>query len=115
MRRRPSQTSKGVFIFMRAGRLFNLLLALFITLWLPGCARTQNKPAATANTRLVIRAARMLDVRSGEIIPDAGVVVEGDRITAAGANVSAPAGAKLIDLGDVTLLPGLIDAHTHIT
>ena len=69
---------------MRAGRLFNLLFALFITLWLPGCARTQNRPAATPNTRLVIRAARMLDVRRGEIIPDAVVGGGGDRITAAG-------------------------------
>jgi imidazolonepropionase-like amidohydrolase len=101
---------------MRAGRLFNLLLALSTTLWLPGCARTQNRPAAaTANTRVVIRAARMLDVRRGEIIPDAVVVVEGDRITAVGANVSIPADAKVVELGDVTLLPGLVDAHTHIT
>src|ERR1044071_214227 len=101
---------------MRAGRLFNLLLALSTTLWLPGCARTQNRPAAaTANTRVVIRAARMLDVRRGEITPDAVVGVEGDRITAVGANVSIPADAKVVELGDVTLLPGLVDAHTHIT
>jgi imidazolonepropionase-like amidohydrolase len=100
---------------MRAGRLFNLLLALLITLSLPNCARTQNRPAGTTNTHLVIRAARMLDARGGRVINNAFVVVEGDRITAVGANVAVPAGAKVIDLGDVTLMPGLIDAHTHIT
>ncbi len=100
---------------MRAGRLFNLLLALLVTLSLPNCARTQNRPAATANTRLVIRAARMLDARRGVVVNGAAVVVEGDRVTAVGANIPVPAGAKVIDLGDMTLLPGLIDAHTHIT
>lgn len=100
---------------MRAGRLFNLLLAFLVTLSLPNCARTQNNPAGTADTRLVIRAARMLDARGGRVINDAVVVVEGDRVAAAGAALPVPAGAKVIDLGDVTLVPGLIDAHTHIT
>ena len=100
---------------MRAGRFFNLLLALLITLSLPNCARTQNKPTGTTNMRLVIRAARMLDPRGGRIMTNAVVLVEGDRVVAVGANVVVPAGAKVIDLGDVTLLPGLIDAHTHVT
>jgi imidazolonepropionase-like amidohydrolase len=100
---------------MRPVRLFNLLLALLITLSLPNCARTQNRPAGTTNTRLVIRAARMLDARGGRVINDAVVVVEGERVAAVGAGLAVPAGAKVIDLGDVTLMPGLIDAHTHIT
>ncbi|HEX8147212.1 MAG TPA: amidohydrolase family protein [Pyrinomonadaceae bacterium] len=100
---------------MRAGRLFNLLLALLVTLSLPNCARTQTRPAASSDTRLVIRAARMLDPRAGRVINDAAVVVEGERVTAVGAAAPVPEGAKVIDLGDVTLLPGLIDAHTHIT
>jgi len=41
-------------------------------------------------------------------------VVQGQRIVAVGSNTQAPAGARLIDLGDATLLPGFIDAHTHI-
>jgi imidazolonepropionase-like amidohydrolase len=61
-----------------------------------------------------VRAARMLDVRSGATISNAVVVVEGTRIIAAGANVAVPAGARLVDLGDSTLLPGLIDVHTHL-
>ena len=61
---------------------------------------------------LVVRAARMLDVASGRIVPDAAVVVQGGRIVALG--VPAPADAETIDLGDVTLMPGLIDMHTHL-
>jgi imidazolonepropionase-like amidohydrolase len=61
----------------------------------------------------VIRAARMLDVTTGRIVNDAAVVVQGGRIVAVGG--AAPAGAETIDLGDVTLMPGLIDMHTHLT
>lgn len=59
----------------------------------------------------VIRAARMLDPVAGRIVPNALVVVVGDRIQSIGG--VAPAGATTIDLGDLTLLPGLVDAHTH--
>lgn len=62
----------------------------------------------------VLRAARMLDVTSGKMIEPAVIVIEGDRIMAVNP-ASLPKGAKETDLGDVTLLPGLIDMHTHIT
>lgn len=61
-----------------------------------------------------IHAARMVDVRTGALVRDAVVVVRGDRIVAAGAGLADPPGARRIDLGDATLLPGLIDAHTHL-
>lgn len=61
----------------------------------------------------VIRAARMLDVETGEIINNPVVVIEDGRIAAVGGRV--PRGADLIDLGDATLLPGLIDLHTHLS
>ena len=63
----------------------------------------------------LIRAARMFDVAAGTIIPDAAVLVERGTIVAVGADAIRSGGARTIDLGDVTLLPGLIDAHTHIT
>ena len=68
----------------------------------------------SAQQPIVLRAARMVDVRRGTVVPNAVVVVQGDRITAAGAGVAIPAGATVIDLGDATLLPGLIDSHTHL-
>jgi imidazolonepropionase-like amidohydrolase len=64
---------------------------------------------------IAIRAARLLAVSEGKIITNAVVVVEADKIVAAGTNLAIPAGAKTIDLGDQTILPGLIDTHTHIT
>ena len=65
---------------------------------------------------VVLRAARLLDGTGAAAVPNGVVVVAGDRIVAAGAagSVRVPAGARTIDLGDATLLPGFIDAHTHI-
>jgi imidazolonepropionase-like amidohydrolase len=56
----------------------------------------------------------MLDVANGKVVTPGEVLVEGDRITAAGTSVNHPAGSEVIDLGDTTLMPGLIDAHTHL-
>jgi len=70
-------------------------------------------PTVLAEDAIVIRAARLLDVETGTLISPALVTVKGERIEAVGA--AAPPAAKTIDLGDVTVLPGLIDAHTHLT
>ncbi len=82
----------------------------------PAAADPASNPAP-APTPIVLRAGHMLDVVSGELIPDAVVVVEGETIRAAGpaGEVEVPKGARTLDLGDLTLLPGLIDLHTHIT
>ena len=63
---------------------------------------------------IVLHAARLLDVRDGTVIQPGEVLVEGERIRAVGTHVDHPQGAKVIDLGDVTLMPGLIDAHVHL-
>jgi len=65
-----------------------------------------------SETVTVVKAARLLDVRSGQMQSNPIVVIEGDRIRAISSVV--PTGAHVIDLGDVTLLPGLIDCHAHI-
>jgi imidazolonepropionase-like amidohydrolase len=71
---------------------------------------------AFAQQTTVLRAARLIDGTGARTINNAVVVVTDDRIVAVGpaANVAVPAGARVLDLGDVTLLPGFIDAHTHI-
>ncbi len=63
---------------------------------------------------IVLRAARMLDVGAGKIVSPAEILIEGDRISAVGPNITHPPGAEVIDLGDTTLMPGLIDAHVHL-
>jgi imidazolonepropionase-like amidohydrolase len=62
----------------------------------------------------VLRAARLFDGKSDTLASPGLVIISGDRIEAVGPNSTVPAGAKVIDLGDATLLPGLIDAHTHL-
>jgi len=91
--------------------LRRVILAALSSLWfaLPG----QSLAAQEAGGPSVIRAARMLDVVSGRMIENARVVIEGDRIVAVNP-ASLPSGARVIDLGDVTLLPGFIDLHTHL-
>jgi imidazolonepropionase-like amidohydrolase len=73
------------------------------------------QPAATpASAPIVLHAARLLDVSTGNLLEPGEILVEGERIREVGKSVEHPQGAKLIDLGDVTLLPGLIDAHVHL-
>src|SRR5579872_1545299 len=74
----------------------------------------QQAPAPTATT--VIHAAHLLDVKTGRMLDNVTITIQGGKITRVGSNAgSAQAGANSIELPDVTLLPGLIDAHTHIT
>jgi len=91
------------------------IAAVFLAV-LAGAEPVFAQTPAPAPATTVIRAARMITIASPSVVPDAVVVVTGDRIVAAGptASVKVPAGAKIVDLGDVTLLPGFIDAHTHI-
>lgn len=72
--------------------------------------------AALADT-LLLRADRMLDVRTGAIVKEAGVLIRDGRIVAVSDNGRTPTGsedARVLDLGDMTLLPGLIDMHVHL-
>lgn len=73
-----------------------------------GLAAAQSRP-------IVIKAARMFDGVSDRVVSPGLVVVLGEKIRGVGANAEIPAGSEVIDLGDATILPGFIDAHTHLT
>jgi len=75
---------------------------------------------ALAQTRapepvVAVKAARLIDVITGNVVEHAVVLIKGDRISDVGSGLAVPAGAKIIDLGNATLLPGLMDMHTHLT
>src|SRR5437868_11977777 len=73
--------------------------------------------AVSAYGDTALRCGNLLDVAGGKLIPDAIVVIKGDRIFQAGpaASVTAPAGATIVDLSAASCMPGLIDAHDHLT
>ena len=77
-------------------------------------AQANASRSATNAQPIVLHAARLFEVVPGKIISPGEVLVEGGRIRAVGTSVPHPAGAKVIDLGDRTLMPGLIDAHVHL-
>ena len=98
---------------MRASRL---AIAAAATIAVPPHGlRAQSLPSQPAQS-IVVRAARLIDGTGAAPITEAAIVVTGDRIVAVGkaSTVAVPAGARVIDLGNATLLPGFIDAHTHI-
>jgi imidazolonepropionase-like amidohydrolase len=75
-----------------------------------GITQSQASPPAA----IVLHAARLLDIENGRILAPGEVLVQGELITEAGSSVKHPSGAQTIDLGDTTLMPGLIDAHVHL-
>ena len=81
-----------------------------LLLLVPGAVPAQS---AQAPQPTVIRAARMLDLTAGRMVANPVIVVEGDRISAVNPS-AAPANARVVDLGDMTLLPGFMDLHTHL-
>ncbi|HTB13123.1 MAG TPA: amidohydrolase family protein [Bryobacteraceae bacterium] len=70
--------------------------------------------AQLVTQQIVLRAARLLDVQTGRMLAPGELLVVGERISEVGTSVTHPAGAEIIDLGELTLLPGLIDAHIHL-
>jgi imidazolonepropionase-like amidohydrolase len=87
-------------------------LALSCSVALTLSARGQT-PAPSPNP-VVLHAAKLLDIKAGKLIKPGEVLIQGDRIVEVGSTVKRPAGAEVIDLGDRTLMPGLIDAHIHL-
>jgi imidazolonepropionase-like amidohydrolase len=91
-------------------------VAVFVALAFAALAQSQSSPPPPAST--VVKAAKLLDVRKGSYLENAALWIEGERIKEVGhaseVQAHAPKSAKVIDLGRATILPGLIDCHTHI-
>jgi len=87
-------------------------LALSCSLALSLIAAGQS-PVPSAHP-IVLHASRLLDIKAGKLVKPGELLIQGDRIVEVGSTVKHPAGAEVIDLGDRTLLPGLIDAHIHL-
>lgn len=73
--------------------------------------------AAAAGHVVAVRAGKLVDVVAGKVLENQTILIEGERITAVGptAGLNVPAGAQVVDLSGSTVLPGLVDAHTHLT
>jgi imidazolonepropionase-like amidohydrolase len=71
--------------------------------------------ASAADELLALKAARLFDGKSNTLLQNGVVIVQRDKIVDAGSNLPIPGGARIIDLGDATLSPGFMDAHTHLT
>src|ERR1035441_8366507 len=76
------------------------------------CWAQQTAPAPKT---VVIHAGHLLDVKTGKTLANQTIVIQGDKIARVGSDTQVPAGAQVVDLSSATVLPGLIDAHTHIT
>jgi len=87
-----------------------MFLGLVLTVMCLSAGAQQN----TTPKIIAVRASRMLDVNNGSIVRDAVILIQDDKITSVGPSLKIPAGAEVVDLGDATVLPGLIDCHTHL-
>jgi len=96
---------------MTKPRLF-LQSSLLVLLY--GCCAAQTSSLPATSRAIVLHAARLLDVKSGRVVKPGEVLVLAERIVEAGSSVKRPAGVEVIDLGDRTLMPGLIDVHVHL-
>jgi imidazolonepropionase-like amidohydrolase len=90
-----------------------ILLAVCAIFAFRGSAHAQQS-VPTTTTPIVLHAARLLQVDSGTVLQPGEILVQGERIKEVGTSVDHPPNAQIIDLGDTTLLPGLIDAHVHL-
>lgn len=97
---------------MRTNRSSSALVVVALFLALISAASAQS--GATSTHPIVLHAARLLEIDTGRLLKPGEVLVQGERIAEVGSAVTHPAGAETIDLGDSTLLPGLIDAHVHL-
>jgi imidazolonepropionase-like amidohydrolase len=99
-------------MLMAYRRFLRVLALIFLAAgWIPPMAAQSGSGATQA---IVLHAARLLEIDTGRLLAPGEVLVQGDRIAEVGSTVTHPSNAEMINLGDATLLPGLIDAHVHL-
>jgi len=95
------------------GKLLAALVVIGILFCVVGTGQAQEKEKAAAK-RIAIRAGRLIDGKSDSVLMNALILVENDRIVSVSAGGTAPAGVEVVDLSKATVLPGFVDAHTHL-
>jgi len=101
----------------RQARLFGVLVSTMVASSAIGSsalAQGNGKYFAPRDQVIAIKAASMFDSKAGTLVSSAVVLIKGDRIADVGANVQIPEGARVIDLGSATMMPGMIDTHVHV-
>src|SRR5260370_24634182 len=93
-------------------KLSRCLVAFIVSLFCVNVFWAQAGPAPKA---VLIRAGHLLDVKTGKTLTNQTILIQGDKIAGVGSDTQVPTGAQVVDLSNATVLPGLIDAHTHIT
>ena len=111
-----AKIKRGIAMKLCRTLLASVLLSLLLCVGFSSLCLAQSAPAPAVKT-LVVRAGHLLDVKTGKTLANQTIVIQGDKIVSVGANAQVPAGAgvEIIDLPNATVLPGLIDAHTHLT
>ena len=95
------------------GKLLAAVVVIGILFCVVGTGQAQEKEKAAAK-RIAIRAGRLIDGKSDSVLMNALILVENDRIVSVSAGGTAPAGVEVVDLSKATVLPGFVDAHTHL-
>jgi imidazolonepropionase-like amidohydrolase len=112
--RRISHLESAVLRVLTSRAMTNQVSCLAVCLSLILTVNAASQSASAPPHPIVLHAARLLDVKAGKVIKPGEVLVQGDRIIEVRTSVKHPAGAEVIDLGDRTLMPGLIDTHIHL-
>ncbi len=98
----------------KRAKLMIIVIVAILGLWGIPTQSQERKYITPPNQVVAIRAGRLFDAKSGTLLNNQIVLIKGDRITDVGANVQIPREARVFDLGNATVLPGMIDAHVHV-
>ena len=92
----------------------NFCFSAYCYLFLAANSLAQQPPPLAAQAQIAIRAGKFVDVEAGRTLANQIILIRGTKITAVGSNLSIPEGVQVIDLSNMTVLPGLVDCHTHL-